>query len=129
MGHRWFLHGNHFWRTHYNQYFDGKSDRRLPPKELSGVEILEQLEVIKNVQLKKTSGTRKRKCTEAKLNWMKRSIFFKLPYWNQLLLHHNLDVIHIEKNIYDNIIGTVLNILKKIKDGTKTHLDLQKMRI
>ena len=36
---------------------------------------------------------------------------------------------HIEKNIYDNIIGTVLNILEKIKDGTKAHLNLQKMRI
>ena len=60
---------------------------------------------------------------------MKRSIFFKLPYWKQLLLHHNLDVMHIEKNICDNIIGTVLNISEKIKDGTKADLDLQKMRI
>ena len=36
---------------------------------------------------------------------------------------------HIEKNIYDNIISTVLNILEKIKDGTKAHLDLQKIKI
>ena len=59
MGHRRFLPDNHSWRTRYNQYFDGKSDRRLPPKELSGVEILKQLEVIENIQFKKISDTRK----------------------------------------------------------------------
>ena len=36
---------------------------------------------------------------------------------------------HIKKNIYDNIIDTILNISEKIKDGTKAHLDLQEMRI
>ena len=69
------------------------------------------------------------KRTEAELNWTKWSIFFKLLYWKQLLFHHNLDVMHIEKNICDNIIGTVLNISEKIKDDTKVRLDLQEMRI
>ena len=36
---------------------------------------------------------------------------------------------HIEKNIYDNIIGIVLNISEKIKDSIKAHLDLQKIKI
>ena len=36
---------------------------------------------------------------------------------------------HIEKNICDNIIETILNISEKIKDGTKAHLDLQKIGI
>ena len=80
MGHRWFLRGNHIWRIRYNQSFDGKSDRCLPPKELSRTKILEQLEVIENVQFEKISDTRKRKRTEAELNWTKRSIFFELPY-------------------------------------------------
>ena len=40
-----------------------------------------------------------------------------------------MNIIYIEKNIYDNIIDTVLNISRKIKDSTKAHLDLQKMRI
>ena len=74
-------------------------------------------------------STCKRKRTETELNWTKRSIFFKLLYWKQLLLHHNLDVMHIEKIICDNIIGTVLNIPEKIKDDTKVRLDLQKMEI
>ena len=97
----------HSWRIRYNQYFDGKFNRRPPPKKLSGAKILEQFEVIENIQFEKTLSTRKRKRIEAELNWTKRSIFFKLPYWKQLLLHHNLDVMHIEKNIYDNIIGII----------------------
>ena len=36
---------------------------------------------------------------------------------------------HIKKNIYDNIISTVLNILEKIKDSIKAHLNLQEIRI
>ena len=49
MGHRQFLPANHSWRIRYNQYFDGRSDRRSSPKELSGAKILEQLEVIENI--------------------------------------------------------------------------------
>jgi hypothetical protein len=33
--------------------------------------------------------------------WKKKSIFFRLPYWKDNLLRHNLDVMHIEKNILD----------------------------
>jgi len=60
-------------------------------------------------------------------NWNKKSIFFHLPYWKDLLLRHNLDVMHIEKNICDNILGTIMNIKGKSKDTIKTRLDLEKM--
>ncbi|XP_042988717.1 uncharacterized protein LOC122316252 [Carya illinoinensis] len=43
------------------------------------------------------------------------------------LLHHNLDVMHIEKNVVDNIVGTLLNIDTKSKDGIKVRLDLQEL--
>jgi hypothetical protein len=43
-------------------------------------------------------------------NWRKKSFFFKLPYWSTLKLRHNLDVMHIEKNICDSILGTLMNI-------------------
>ncbi|XP_077237173.1 uncharacterized protein LOC143878834 [Tasmannia lanceolata] len=62
-------------------------------------------------------------------NWKKKSIFFTLPYWESLLLRHNLDVMHIEKNVCDNVIGTLLNIEGKSKDGVKARLDLRKMKL
>jgi len=61
--------------------------------------------------------------------WKKRSIFFELPYWSQNKLRHNLDVMHIEKNICDNIIGTLLDIQGKTKDHVNARYDLQDMGI
>ena len=49
----------------------------------------------------------------------KRSIFFTLPYWEDYMLRHNLDVMYIEKNVVDNIIGTLLNLNGKTKDNLK----------
>ena len=44
-------------------------------------------------------------------------------------MRHNLDVVHIEKNICDSIFGTLLNIDGKLKDNMKSRLDLQAMGI
>lgn len=49
--------------------------------------------------------------------WKKKSIFFMLPYWKHNLLHHNLDVMYIKKNIYDNVIGTLLHLESKSKNN------------
>ena len=59
--------------------------------------------------------------------WKKKSIFFDLEYLRYLRACHNLDVMHIEKNVCESIIGTLLNILGKTKDGLNTHLDLMEM--
>ena len=45
------------------------------------------------------------------------------------MLHHNLDVMHIEKNVVDNIIGTLLNLDGKTKDNLKACQDLKDMGI
>ena len=56
-------------------------------------------------------------------------MYFELPYWRTFLLRHNLDVIHVEKNIFDNVIGTVISIKGKMKDSLNTRLDLKEMGI
>jgi len=55
--------------------------------------------------------------------------FFNLPYWSSLLIRHNLDVMHIEKNICEALLGTLLEIAGKTKDTEKARLDLQDMGI
>ena len=45
------------------------------------------------------------------------------------MLQHSLDVMHIEKNICDNILGTLMSINKKTKDTIKTRKDLERMGI
>ena len=59
----------------------------------------------------------------------KRNITFDLPYWKMLKLRHNLDVMYIEKNICNNLVGTLLSIDGKNKDTNKARLDLEEMRI
>ena len=38
--------------------------------------------------------------------WTKWSIFWELPYWKTHLVRHNLDMMHVEKNVFDNMINT-----------------------
>ena len=57
----------------------------------------------------------------------KKSIFFELEYWRYFYIRHNLDVLHIEKNVYESIIGTLLNIPGITNDGVKSRLDLLEM--
>ncbi|KAH0685856.1 hypothetical protein KY285_016411 [Solanum tuberosum] len=45
--------------------------------------------------------------------------------WQYNLLRHNLDVMHIEKNIVDSILGTLLDISGKTKDHAKARYDLK----
>ena len=54
----------------------------------------------------------------------KKSVFFDLEYWKTILVRYNPDVMHIEKNVCDSIIGILLNILDKMKDTLAGSIDL-----
>ncbi|XP_042958053.1 uncharacterized protein LOC122293566 [Carya illinoinensis] len=122
MGHRRLLPRDHIWRTRKG-LFNGKEDLRMPPTMVEGVDLLTQLQMLGDIQFGKSC--RKRKRTAEELNWTKKSIFFKLPYWSTLRLRHNLDVMHIEKNISENILGTLMNIPGKTKDNINSRRDLE----
>jgi hypothetical protein len=57
-------------------------------------------------------------------NWVKWSIFWKLSYWKTNLLHHNLDVMHIEKNVFENTFNTVMDVKGKTKDNIKARMNI-----
>ena len=63
-------------------------------------------------------------CKTSGCGWRKRSIFWDLPYWSTNLIRHNLDVMHIEKNVFENVFNTVMNIEGKTKDNIKAREDL-----
>ena len=46
-----------------------------------------------------------------------------------MLIRHNLDFMHIEKNICESLIGIILNIIGKTKDTVKARLDLKDLGI
>ncbi|XP_025647406.1 uncharacterized protein [Arachis hypogaea] len=122
MGHRRFLNPAHRYRKDRNR-FDGKIEARGPPFKLSGGDIARQLQDV-HVHLGKVqsvTGKRTRRQQTAihdESPWKKRSIFFELPYWENNGLRHNLDVMHIEKNVCDNIVFTIMNE----KDGYSSNI-------
>ncbi|CAK9158322.1 unnamed protein product [Ilex paraguariensis] len=126
MGHRRFLPIDHVWR-HKKNSFDGKKELREAPISLSGDDVLEPLSHIETVKFGKTKPKKRKR--DEQLSWTKSSIFFKLPYWKTLKLRHNLDVMHVEKNLCDSILATLMKIDGKTKDNIKTRLDLQTMGI
>jgi predicted amino acid-binding ACT domain protein len=60
-------------------------------------------------------------------HWTKQSIFWDLPYWSTNLVRHNLDVMHIEKNVFDNVFNTVMDIKGRTKDNVKARKDLKEV--
>jgi hypothetical protein len=47
-----------------------------------------------------------------------------LPYWKDLETCHGIDLMHVTKNVFDNIIETLLDMPRKMIDGLKSHNDL-----
>ena len=133
VGHRRFLGDGHRFRL-LRSRFNGQTETRSAPLKLSGSEILNQLENI-NVTFGKIfsdhdKGKRGRSSTGVKTEqWRKRSVFFRLPYWQHNLVRHNLDVMHIEKNVCDNIVYTLMNEANKTKDNLNARRDLEAMGI
>jgi hypothetical protein len=60
---------------------------------------------------------------------MCHSIFWKLPYWKDLMMHHAIEVMHVEKNVCETLIGTLLDIPGKTKDTLKAWMDIEEMKL
>ncbi|KAL6600366.1 hypothetical protein ACP70R_045166 [Stipagrostis hirtigluma subsp. patula] len=133
MGHRRFLPTDHKFRFEASA-FDGTIELREAPQPLSNQDVSEQTKdlriVFGKLEDKKRAAEKKRKREEEpEIMWNKRSCFFELAFWETLLVPYSLDAMHIEKNVFDNIANTLLNIDKKSKDNLNSRLDLQEMGI
>ncbi|XP_042472526.1 uncharacterized protein LOC122055220 [Zingiber officinale] len=121
--HRKFLNSDHEFRKDA-QHFDGTEEYRRPPPILTGDIVINELKIFK-FKFGKTVDDNQ----ELPFNWKKMSIFFNLPYWKNNVIRHNLDLMHIEKNVCESICGTLLNMEGKTKDNIKSRLDLQEIGI
>ncbi|XP_021768950.1 uncharacterized protein LOC110733242 [Chenopodium quinoa] len=120
-GNRKFLPVNHQYRR-WRKAFDGTSEEGTPPLPPTGEQILEKMEKL-NVKFGKLNAK-----YVPSAGYKKKSRFFDLPYWKTLHIRHFLDVMHIEKNVCDSLISTLLNVKDKSKDGEAARLDLVDMK-
>ena len=73
---------------------------------------------------------KKRKAPKPLLGvWKTRSVFWDLAYWPILETPNSLDSMHITKNIFESLFGTVLNMPEKTKDGPKARNDLKILKL
>jgi len=136
LGHQRWLPCNHPYRSQ-GHLFDGTEEFRDAPVVVDGIEISVQQDGVGFVYGKSKKASKKKKerrqigtstceigddCDKDydvdatnDVLWTKRSIFFELPYWKVNRLRHNLDIMHIEKNVCNNLLGILLNVDKKLE--------------
>jgi hypothetical protein len=56
--------------------------------------------------------------------WTHKSSLTRLPYYDDLLLPHNIDVMHTEKNVAEALWEKIMDIPNKSKDNIKARVDL-----
>ncbi|GJX82310.1 putative transposon, En/Spm-like protein [Tanacetum coccineum] len=62
--------------------------------------------------------------------WKKFNIWYrKLKYWRHNSVPHCIDFMHVEKNVCESLVGTLLNVPGKTKDGMNARLDLAELGI
>jgi hypothetical protein len=95
MGHRRFLPADHELRYDAKS-FDGTEEHRSKPAACSGEADLDKIKSIRDFDKLKT--------------WKGAGCLFCLSYWKYNLLRHNLDFMHIEKNVCKNKYRTLLEM-------------------
>jgi len=115
---------NHRYRKNRKDFFVGRVENDVAPSRLSGEELFDVVSEYGEIVFGLQSSKQNFLGFGLTHNWVKRSIFWELPYWKTNLLRHNLDVIHIEKNVFENIFNTVMDVKGKTKDNIKARLDV-----
>ena len=105
---------------------NGLSEKQRRSLELQVGKIQEQLDRMPNIILGKHPSNKKRQLS-GEPSWSKVSILYKISYWKNKKLKHNIDVMHVEKNISESIYGTLLGIEGRNKDTDKAQIGLQNM--
>jgi len=113
---------NHKYKKNKNEFFIGRVKKDVAPLHLSNEELydvaLEYGDIVFSFQ------SSKQKFPGLTYNSVKQSIFLELPYWKTNLLRYNLDIVHIEKNVFENIFNMVMDMKGKPKDNIKVRMDI-----
>ncbi|XP_073361549.1 uncharacterized protein [Aegilops tauschii subsp. strangulata] len=111
--HRRFLRPDHPFRMQENAFIKRTKVLEPPPRRLTGEEVDARINHLKSQSFEGYGTTH---------NWTHIPVLWELPYFKKLLIRHNIDVMHNEKNVAEAIWNTVLDN-DKTKDNTKARLD------
>nr|GEW37890.1 hypothetical protein [Tanacetum cinerariifolium] len=156
VGHRRYLPYNHLFKRQKNA-LNGQQEFQPAPNPLTEEQIYNEVQHIENKWGKgkrtnnKTSKNQedtrgrggkiqkqKRKTTKGegssnqvnKVYWKKFNFCYqKLRYWRHNSVPHCIDFMHVEKNVCESLVETLLNVSGKTKDGMNARLDLAELGI
>ena len=113
---------NHPFQRNRDAFVKNKIEKGGPPPRLSGDGIWGRVWALPEIT---ETGPIHMQGYGTYHNWTRKSIFWELPYWKTNLIRHNLDVMHIEKNVFDNVFNTVMDVKGKTKDNIKARMDIK----
>jgi len=131
---RRFLKTGHKYRSKlYMRYYDNTLENEPPPKRCHNREHVYKM--VKNIKivygkkkLDRTIRDRSKPSIEG-VPFKKQSIFFQyLPYWPQLEVPHAIDAMHVQKNVFESLMGTLMDTTKS-KDGLKARKDMVQLKV
>jgi hypothetical protein len=116
--HRIFLPLSHEFRGDKESFQKGKSVRKGPPKRKLIADIMKMFGELKE------SHNGRFECYGEKHNWTHKSCLWELPYVKSLILPHNIDLMHQERNVTENIISMCFDVTGFLKDNINVRKDL-----
>ncbi|GJU10789.1 hypothetical protein Tco_1133185 [Tanacetum coccineum] len=106
--HRQFLPEDHPFRRNKNDFIKNRAELSQCPLTLTGEQVIDQIDQFNH------RGVEERVAS------------LELSLWRYLILYrHTLDVMHIEKNVFENVFETVMDIEGKTKDNAKARDDVK----
>ncbi|GJU09035.1 hypothetical protein Tco_1125465 [Tanacetum coccineum] len=124
-GHKRYLPYNHPFRRQ-KKAFNGQQEFQLAPNPLTGEQIYNEI----RKQKRKTTEEEGSSNQVNEAYWKKFNIWYrKLRYWRHNSVPHCIDFMHVEKNVCESLVGTLLNVPEKTKDRMNARLDLAELGI
>jgi hypothetical protein len=122
---RFLSKGHRYHQKKMDKYFDNNVELQstAPLGNSKGKRVFDIVSKLKFVFGKKTKDGKPRKDVKPTPGaTFEKSIFFEyLSYWLELDVCHAIDGMHVQKNVFENLIGTLLDMKGKIKRTKFTH--------
>jgi hypothetical protein len=117
-----------------DKYFDNNVELQstAPLGNSKGKRVFNIVSKLKFVFGKKTKDRKPRKDVKPTPGaiFKKKSIFFKyLSYRPELDVRHVIDGMHVQKNMFESLIGTLLDMKGKTKEGLNSRIDMVQLDI
>lgn len=134
LRYRRFLKTTHRYRSKlFFKFYDNKPETESPPERRQNGQHV--FEMVKHIHVdfgkKNADGTKRDRSTPPVpgVPFKKKSIFFKyLPYWPDLEVPHAIDSMHLQKNVFESLIATLMDT-GKTKDGLRSRKDMVQLNV